>query len=597
MCDFDPPCVIHPLPVSLWPPIERDAIGQGMKAAARRDEGRISVDSSFFDPLHSQIAQLGLLCHEKAHLEGADCESCADRRGGQILRELGVDTDGPVVAMLLSSIQHRDARKAALDFDQGYRGIRGARAADAATCGATVDNAGLCKSPTPGAVPVMSFHSIEGLDARRAKARARGIDQPVGWAMRRDGTCHPFRANEARDLGFARGGGRVARGRGSPLIGVFGGTVEAVWPIIAGDSPLGGCFPDLGDPMVLATVRRAEEKAGYGADDDGGTPQNPAAALRPPDAPIADDSTGTSSSPTDDSSSDMAGGNAAIVYQLMLGSPGVPNATLVQTFPTTQSPSDRFVDIIADQALAKFPGDPLRYAWLLLATIDREAPRVSGKPGIFDPLGQGKPNRDRSIDYGLAQINGLAHAAQIAATNPDGSLQWQDARQNIGMGADVLAEAKAAWPGNIPKQLLSYAGTKRFAAETYAKSGPSAYLSANLPVIPSGSTPEAKAARLAILQNDPAIYLLARLKGWGAPDVMDDSQWSTRSDAATQKAESTQTLGTTADLEARASGALADAEAFAIRNWYWELGGFVLIAIIIAVVVARHYDRKRKGRK
>lgn len=522
MCDFVPPCVIHELPVTLWPPIERDALGQGMKAAARRTEGRISVDSSFYDPLDSDIARLGLLCHEKAHLEGADCESCADRRGGQILKALGVGTDAPAVSMLLNSLVHRDNVKAARDFDEGYRGIRGPQSADACACSGSIDEAGLCKSPAPGTVPVVSFHSTEGLDTRIAKARARGADPRLCRCVR--GASNP------------------------PLRGLFASMIAPCPPLTHCTRRVPGTlFTDLGD-----------------------------------DAP--------------------GGGDAADTISAALrAAPNIPQDEVTQTFATEADPVAPLTGIIAQWALHFFPDDPLRYAWLTLGTADRESPRIAGSSTLFDPTGDnsrsgpggGPLNKDGSIDHGIMELNDKAHPAMIARQLAGGGPAWADASQNIFMGMNLMARARAQYPGDIPAQLLRYAGGPAYVAKTLRVTDPggdrSAYRQADVPDMPT-----ARADRIAFGAKDPALYLLATLKKWGVADVLDDSQWGTSSSPAAQTAASETVLGKLEDFELRAEAGIGALEAAAIRNWYWEVGGLLLVLVVVGLLVARHQSRKGK---
>lgn len=171
-CTLQPPCQIRPRSggLSAYPTPEFGERAHGKKAAANEFLNQVWVDKAFWDTIPDSRAQLGLLCHEFAHLEGARCEECADRRGGQILASVGVEGE-PAAEMLARFLEHRDGAAAAANFLGGYYGENDSRHADGAkVAGGTVDAAGLCKAP------VLSFHSGETPQDRRAKAALRGID-------------------------------------------------------------------------------------------------------------------------------------------------------------------------------------------------------------------------------------------------------------------------------------------------------------------------------------------------------------------------------------------------------------------------------------
>ena len=175
MCTRTPPCVIRPS--DAWPQIEWDGPAVGKKAACRPSQHRIWVERSFYDSLGDRAAtpliasrqRLALVCHEKGHDEGAECEECADTRGGQIFKELGIGNDSAAVDMFLSRIQNRGAGEAAAAFHAGYLGFRGSSPADAGLCSGTVDGAGLCKAP--------GVKSLDGGGARGYSAQARSPER------------------------------------------------------------------------------------------------------------------------------------------------------------------------------------------------------------------------------------------------------------------------------------------------------------------------------------------------------------------------------------------------------------------------------------
>lgn len=211
MCSNPIPCVITPLHPSKYPPLLWDGAALGRKAACEPATGRIWIEKKFWDSLTEPEAKLALVLHEIGHAEGARCESCADRRAGQLLAGLSIPNPKPAVQMFLTRLQNRDAKRAAQDVAQGYAGERAEDAADAGACPGTVDEAGLCKVQPLGAVPLLSFHAADKPGLRAAKARARGIpgaDGPTDIASQ-------LRAWHDREHALRARGLRPADGLGS----------------------------------------------------------------------------------------------------------------------------------------------------------------------------------------------------------------------------------------------------------------------------------------------------------------------------------------------------------------------------------------------
>src|SRR5438105_5009752 len=111
-CTLHPPCVIVPRALHDYPTPVFGARAQGKKAASNREENRVWVDRAFWEAIPDDRMRLALVAHEYAHLEGADCEECADRRGGQIVAALGVEGE-PGAEMFRRMLEHRSGDRAA----------------------------------------------------------------------------------------------------------------------------------------------------------------------------------------------------------------------------------------------------------------------------------------------------------------------------------------------------------------------------------------------------------------------------------------------------------------------------------------------------
>jgi hypothetical protein len=521
MCTLNPPCVIRPS--SHWPELEWDGPAVGKKAASRPSEHRIWVERTFWDSIAKLAAtpslaakqRLALVCHEKGHDEGAECEECADTRGGQIYRELGLDNDDAAVEMFLTRLQNRSADGAAQAFHSGFKGVHGERPADAATCQGSVDGAGLCK-----AAPVMSFYGAEGVETRRLKARARGMDE---------GQCRCIHAGAGLPVPALGADLQLC-----PTCCLYtNGTCDcSISASTCGGFVVGGWVGPFG--------------RGRGGGGRGGARHADAAVAKIFGlAPGADAVTSQSIS--------------AELQQIPF---------FQQTFNTSNvqggSGSDSLANIIADAAMAYFPDDPRRYAWLLAATVYLEAPRSTAYAGILNAAGDNRKkdpsrpgyliplNANGSIDYGLMQINDRAHASLLAQTLSDGTPAWENARVNMGMGASVLAQARQAYPGNIAAALLDYQGGPQFVSGHLA-SDPSLYLRANLPPIPTTS-----AGWQALAAQDALLYKLVRLASWGAPDPMDPNMGDDSTDDSVFSAAHASAVSAISDLSPDATTVTAD---------------------------------------
>ena len=571
MCTLNPPCVIRPS--SNWPQLEWDGPAVGKKAASRPSEHRIWVEKKFWDSIAQLAARpaiaarqrLALVCHEKGHDEGAECEECADTRGGQIYRELGLKDDDAAVELFLTRLQNRSADGAAAAFHAGFQNVHGERPADAGQCMGSVDGAGLCK-----AAPVMSFYGAEGVETRRAKARARGMDEgqcrcihagaglPVAddtpgadfqlcpaCCLYTNGVCDC--SPEVSECGGGYIGWGLVGGRGRVFGGRGGGRGghHADAPDDHGRCPVCG-----GESATVCRCSVSAAKCKNGHEwhlENGMVVAGPGHHGRATDA--VDKLIGATSAIAGligMSASVFLADDSGVISAVAPWSAADISADLAQipffrqTFDTSNGPggssSDSLADIIAAAAVTYFPDEPRRWAWLLAATVYLEAPRSTGA-GVYagglnasgdnrkkDPSHPGyliASNANGSVDYGLMQINNQTHSSLLAQQLSDGTPAWENARLNMAMGAQILAQARQDQQGNIAAALLDYQGGPRFVAQHLRDT--SAYLRSNLPAIPADSD---SAGWRAIAAADPLGYKLCRLASWGAPDPMDPAAWS-----------------------------------------------------------------------
>ena len=118
-CTATPPCELVPMPLSDVS-VDWDGPALGRKAVAHPPSRRIYVDRRFWDGLRTVDGRAAILAHERAHLEGARCESCADKRAGAILSAEGHPTPRDGARALAGKLENRDGRAAAADFLDGF---------------------------------------------------------------------------------------------------------------------------------------------------------------------------------------------------------------------------------------------------------------------------------------------------------------------------------------------------------------------------------------------------------------------------------------------------------------------------------------------
>jgi hypothetical protein len=118
-CTARPPCILSDVPleqvVLKW---GGPAIGR--KAVALPIAKTIWIDPTFWGSLNYVQGRQVIFCHEWAHLEGARCESCADFRGGEHLREMGHGTSRDAQRTMRAALENRDAVRASEDVAAGF---------------------------------------------------------------------------------------------------------------------------------------------------------------------------------------------------------------------------------------------------------------------------------------------------------------------------------------------------------------------------------------------------------------------------------------------------------------------------------------------
>lgn len=97
-----------------------DGPAVGRKAVAFPKRKAIYIDRGFWGTLRSIDARAAILAHERGHIEGARCESCADKRAGEILRREGTQTPRDGARALAGRLENRDGAQAANDFLEGF---------------------------------------------------------------------------------------------------------------------------------------------------------------------------------------------------------------------------------------------------------------------------------------------------------------------------------------------------------------------------------------------------------------------------------------------------------------------------------------------
>lgn len=120
-CTADRPCTFREVPLEEIR-VEWDGPAVGRKAVSFPRLKLICIDSRFWDELRSVEGRAAIFAHERAHLEGARCESCADVRAGEILRREGVPTPRDGFRALYCTLENRDYEAAAADLVRGFQG-------------------------------------------------------------------------------------------------------------------------------------------------------------------------------------------------------------------------------------------------------------------------------------------------------------------------------------------------------------------------------------------------------------------------------------------------------------------------------------------
>lgn len=118
-CTASTPCQMSPVPLSEIS-VRWDGPAVGRKAVAFPGRRTIYLDRRFWQTLRSIDARAAILAHERGHIEGARCESCADRRAGEIMRREGAQTPRDGARALAGRLENRDAMQAANDFLDGF---------------------------------------------------------------------------------------------------------------------------------------------------------------------------------------------------------------------------------------------------------------------------------------------------------------------------------------------------------------------------------------------------------------------------------------------------------------------------------------------
>lgn len=118
-CSARPPCDFVEVPLEDIE-VQLDGPAVGRKAVAFPARRQIFLDEAFWRSLRGVDERAAILAHERGHIEGARCESCADRRAGEILRREGHTQPRDAARALLGRLENRDGDAAANDLLDGY---------------------------------------------------------------------------------------------------------------------------------------------------------------------------------------------------------------------------------------------------------------------------------------------------------------------------------------------------------------------------------------------------------------------------------------------------------------------------------------------
>lgn len=118
-------CEIAPMDLADLPKPGWDGEAIGRKAAAIPGLGCVYLERSYWNSL-TPDARAWVYFHEVGHLEGAQCEPCADRRAGEWVSQLGLAPEVGALLAIDAGLEHRPVDKALRAFHAGFGGRAGA---------------------------------------------------------------------------------------------------------------------------------------------------------------------------------------------------------------------------------------------------------------------------------------------------------------------------------------------------------------------------------------------------------------------------------------------------------------------------------------
>ncbi len=118
-CKCEPPCTFREVPLDEIE-VGWDGPALGKKAQAFPKRKAIFIDRAFWRSIPTVVGRAGLLAHERGHIEGARCEPCADRRGGEILKREGWPTARDAQVAALAKLENRSPAAAADALGEGF---------------------------------------------------------------------------------------------------------------------------------------------------------------------------------------------------------------------------------------------------------------------------------------------------------------------------------------------------------------------------------------------------------------------------------------------------------------------------------------------
>lgn len=458
MCDHpNRPCVIRPLAgPHAFPGWTWDGEALGRKAASKPATGEVWIDKTYWESEPNPVARLGLYLHEIGHLEGANCEACADRRAGQWMRQLGLTDDHDAVDMFLRRIQHRNAGEAAENFHEGFQGVRGASGVDAWACPGTLDGAGLCKAAGG------SCATIPGLSAFRDHAMGYDMDEVLpADHSHPGGPGAPHHGAGPAPSGPAGGphhGGGHGRDPQFPVVLYPGWLNYSVVgdPFAMPECPTGEVFtnndPRLG-PLERWTYLRDPDgncrKEFLAADDEKSFKTRADYTRHVAAHPLTHctDQRNFSKVPAWGERDEWSGpGTIGGKHDLALirGADADSIAAELDQVAALHIASAE----IAEAAVDYWPQNPRLFAWLLAG--------IGWIESHWGPALTANLTNAAGTAYGWMQIYGRSHPEMIARVLPNGAPAWKNLRENVRMGAEVLAQAMASFPGNVVASTAAY---------------------------------------------------------------------------------------------------------------------------------------------